>query len=488
MAERALASGGATVAKSASARWAEQAGYWIKAPHAVLFMCAVVAVRIHEFFPGISVFKPVLTGSIGGMILLSQRTHKSIRQALPKSPLSKVVFLYFGFVLLSIPLSLYQGGAFLQARSLLPGILLFAAFLLSPPTRENLDRLQFGYVVLVLFFAAYSQFFGRSWGGRLISLSGSYDSNDVSSLLAIGLPLSIGVLMRTKGGRERTGAVLAVIALVLGVIATASRGGTLAMVGGLLVFVVGLRGSARVIAPVVMAMVGAVFWVTAPAQFRERMNSLTRLENDYNLTQSEGRKAVWARGRGYIKQYPILGVGAGNFYIADGANKQDKGLTGKWSTAHNAYLQAYVELGIPGGTVYVLMLLTGALFAFRLWAPRQPGRIRGPPEPLYRPEYLASLATYAVAAYFLSHAYFTPIFVILGMVALATRIVEHEARGIGTEASDGAVDLTPVRLPGQRGGLAWVGGTPEAAARGGVYRVAVGNTGTNEPRRLPRRG
>jgi O-antigen ligase len=487
MADRAVAVG-QPVTESAAARWAAQAGYWVKGPHAVLFMCAVVAVRLHELFPGVSVFKPVLTGSIGGMILLAHRTGASIKKALPKSPLAKMVFLYFGFVLLSIPLSLYQGGAFLQSRALLPGILLFAAFLLTPPTRQNLDRLQFGFVILVLFFAAYSQVRGRNYGGRLISLSGSYDSNDIASLLAMALPLAIGVLMRIKGGRERAGAILAVIALVMGVMATGSRGGALAMLAGLLVFVAGMRGSARLVVPVVMFMAGIIFWITAPPAFKQRMRSLTRLEQDYNLTQQEGRKAVWARGRGYIKKYPLLGVGAGNFYIADGANKQSIGLTGKWSTAHNAYLQAYVELGIPGGSVFILMLLTGASFALRLWAPRKPGRIRGPPEPLYRPDFLAALAAYAAAAYFLSHAYFPPLYAVLGMIALATRVAENEALGIRVDDASGVIDTSPVRVPGQRGGLAWAGHLPEVPARGGVYRLGLNQPGSAVTGRLPRRG
>jgi O-antigen ligase len=487
MAERAVAAG--SVSNQGFGSWSVYAGYWSRAPHLVLVLCAIVAVRIHEFFPGISVIKPVLTGSIGGMLLLYQRTHASVRKMLPESRIARVVFAYFAAIVATIPFALYQAGSFDQARAVFPAILLFSAFLLSPPTRENLDRLQFGFVVLLLFFAWYVQFFGSSWKGRLLSVSGSFDSNDIASLMSMGLPLSIGVMMRMKGSRERIGAALAVLALVLGVIATGSRGGFLALVAGILVFIVGLRGSARVVAPIFIAIAGALFWVTAPPQFRFRIQSLTHLENDYNMTTPEGRKAVWARGRGYIKQYPLLGVGAGNFYIADGQHKQGVGLTGKWSTAHNAYLQAYVELGIPGGTIYIIMLVTGAALAFRMWGPERRGRGRSPPVTLYRPEYLASMASYTAGAYFLSHAYFTPLFAVLGMIALSDRIIANEARGINLEAGTTQAVQVPTRLPGQRGGLAWTRGVVQAPARGGLFRSALGKpSSAAPPRSLPRRG
>ncbi len=68
-----------------------------------------------------------------------------------------------------------------------------------PPRRETLDRLEFAFVGLVLFFAWYLQTFGRMFGGRLVSVSGMFDSNDVASILAMALPMAIAILMRMRG-------------------------------------------------------------------------------------------------------------------------------------------------------------------------------------------------------------------------------------------------------------------------------------------------
>ena len=96
MAERAVAAG--SVSNQGFGGWSVYAGYWSRAPHLVLVLCAIVAVRIHEFFPGISVVKPVLTGSIGGMLLLYQRTHASVRKMLPESRIARAVFAYFAAI------------------------------------------------------------------------------------------------------------------------------------------------------------------------------------------------------------------------------------------------------------------------------------------------------------------------------------------------------------------------------------------------------
>jgi O-antigen ligase len=419
----------------------------------IFLMMAVVGVRIHEFFPVVGVIKPVLTLSIGGFAVLISRSPNIIAR-LADGPLSKLVYLYFGMIILTVPFASWRGGAFEVVQGLLPAILLFAAFSFIPPTRWALDRLQFGFVALVLFFAWYLQFFGMSFGGRLVSLSGSFDTNDVASVMALALPLAIGVMSRSKFGKERVGAILAVVALVLGIIATGSRGGFLALMVGAIVYVAGLKGVRRVRVFAAMSVFGAVFWVTAPPSFRARVDSLTSLENDYNTTAETGRKAVWKRARGYIRENPLIGVGAGNFIVAEGNFNDAVGRTGKWSATHNAYLQALAELGIPGGGVYIAMLLMAAWIGVRMARPAGPPR--GPPDPLYRPEYLAGLCAFAMGATFLSHAYFTPQFGLLGFVALADRVAQAERAGIGvTDPAMATAPATPARLVGERGGLAW---------------------------------
>jgi hypothetical protein len=111
-------------------------------------------------------------------------------------------------------------------------------------------------------------------------------------------------------------------------------------------------------------------------------------------------------------------------------------------------VQAYAELGVPGGTIFVLVLLTAAGIGLRFARGRQ-WVARGE---MHRPEYLASLVAYASGAYFLSHAYFPPLFGLLGIIALADRVIAHETK---TDSDLAWTDrTTPLAVRGGRGGLA----------------------------------
>ncbi|MBK6308442.1 MAG: O-antigen ligase family protein [Gemmatimonadetes bacterium] len=66
---------------------------------------------------------------------------------------------------------------------------------------------------------------------------------------------------------------------------------------------------------------------------------------------------MWARARIYIARHPVTGVGMGNFPVMEGQYIAEIGRSGKWSTAHNSYYQAAVELGVLGGALFLTQVL-----------------------------------------------------------------------------------------------------------------------------------
>lgn len=441
------------------------AGYYPGAVPLVIAMMTVVSARMHEMVPGISALKPVFTLTVVSFAMLFSSTSAAVRNAAFGDKQAKRIIAYNVFIAATAPFALWMGPSVGTAKGLLPATLFFIAFLLLPPRREILDRLQIAFVLVVLTFSVYAQAFGSSWNGRLSSPSGSFDSNDMASIMAMAFPMSAGLLARSVPGRARWIALAAVVALALGVIATGSRGGTLALLAGVIVFAAGMKGERGMLVVLALIAGGAVAWATAPENFRTRMRSITNLENDYNYTEETGRKQVWARGRQYWRENLLIGVGANNFPVAEGSYYSADDRRGKWSQAHNAYIQAFAELGTIGGVIFVAILLGAARTALPMWRQRRKDVTRGPP--LDRPELLASLAAFAAGAYFLSHAYFNPMFTVLGLIALAARIRAVEAAGGGRE-------LVPVgtssRAEGQRGGFA-VASAPHGAfyvTRGGL--------------------
>jgi O-antigen ligase len=395
---------------------AQAAGGWAGAPYVALAMIAVAAVRLHEFIPGMALLQPALLATFaGGGIVLFRSTARA-RAAAVRHPLAWLVTAYWLVILLTVPFALWPGLAFGIVRAFLPGVALVLAMLICARDHRSAFILQGGIVLVVAAYALYVMTLGRITGaGRLDPGAGMYDSNDMAAMLALTFPLAMD-LARTQRGRMRllmAGAALLLVAVIL---ASGSRGGLLGLGMGAVVFALGMKGSSRLAAVAGIALAVAGLWTFSPS-FQTRVESMTNLEDDYNLTDEVGRKAVWERGRQYIRENPVLGVGAGNFPVAEGEYFRVTyvGLRGgKWSSAHNAYIQAYAELGLIGGTLFVAMLLYGLLRGWRLWR----GVRLADGGLAHRPELLAGLAAFMMSGIFLSHAYFLPLMALLGLVAV----------------------------------------------------------------------
>jgi len=416
-------------------------GGWI-----VLAMIGTVAIKIHELIPAISMFRPALLITVLGSIILFYRTPKSQIAAAMRRPLTQLVLAYFAWCVASVPMSLWPAQSVDTLTSLLPLILLILALVAQPPTLKNVDRLQFWWVIL---FAVYG------FLGRAVSLVGfgrlrfgfTYDPNDIAALMSMGFPLAIGVSIRSTGIRKII-AIVATIICIVTIVATRSRGGFLGLAAGALVLMFASRGDRRINMLFVLAIGAVLTWTFAGQDFKRRMTTMTSLEDDFNLTSELGRKAIWKRGIQYVADNPLVGVGVGNFGTAEGLYFAEDGRHAKWSNAHNAYVQAYAELGIPGGTIFIAIIAVGFSIAWR-WSR---GVVIGNTFSA-RPEYAASIVSFMVSGIFLSHAYFTTFFTLVAFVALIDHTVARGAAAGGGAA--GPTGPRRVMIPGQRGGHAY---------------------------------
>lgn len=426
---------------------------WDKTLWVAMAMVGVVAIKLPELIGPLAAIRPAMLVAGGGTLLLLARTPWPSIASATRRRLPLLVLAYFGWCVLTVPTSLWPGLGIDTLIGFAPAVLLFLAIANCQPDRLTLEKAQLWWVLLLAVYGIIGQAVAISGFGRL-RFGYTYDSNDIAALMAIGFPLAAGLALRSLY-RTKFLAIGAVLIIGTTIIATSSRGGVVALVAGAVVFALASRGTRRIYIITALIVGGMVGWATASPQFRARMMSLTNLDQDYNNTLPTGRKAVWERGRGYIRQNPLLGVGVGNFPIAEGQTLDEAQQHGKWSAAHNAYIQAYAELGLPGGTILVVLLVSGAIIGVRYAR-----GVRFGDEIVTRPEYIASVASYAVSGIFLSHAYFSPMFALLGLLALADRVSEVER---GTAPVDGTVIAPqPIRI-GQRGGLAR--GSPWPAAR-----------------------
>jgi len=404
--------------------------------YAIAFV-GIVAVRVHELVPIVGLLRPALVLSILSLAVLVFRAEKVARSAALNDISVRLCAAYFGWALLTAPVSLWPTAAIMFAITTgLPAVVMLLAMLLSPPVHRSIDRITIGFVTFSALHILGLKFLGFTNGGRLEG-AGAFDSNDLASLAAISFPLAISLIVRNRGIIRWIGIGGTVMSLA-GMQWFNSRGGTLAMVAGMMTLIVLQKGNRRWGMLGLVILAGTLTWFTAPQDYRDRIIGIGSLDNDYNYTDYEGRKQVWQRGRGYILENPLTGVGINQFPVKEGLTLAAAGRHGKWSAPHNAYLQAFAELGIPGGALFVSVIGVGLIRAKRLAQPKEPPSTGIRPHP----EYLAALIAFAAGAYFLSHAYFYAMFALTGMISLATGV---NARQLAAATGGGLALQAPPR-------------------------------------------
>ncbi len=392
--------------------------YWRYGPIVALSMLAIVCVRLHELIRPLSILRPVLLITFVGGGAFFLRTHtKIVRAALRYRP-TQLLMAYCLWAILTVPFALWQARALETVTEFPTMFLMYMFFVMCAPTRANMDKMTLVFILSMATFAAGGLVFGdyTTEAGRLM-IGVTYDPNDLAALLAVSFPFVLGQAARRKGMR-RLLVLLLGLPILAAIVASESRGGLLALGAGGITFGLGQKASRKYLMVVLLVVGSVVGWYAAPQDFRDRMSTMVSLKQDYNFQTYDGRIAVWKRGIGYTLSHPITGVGASNYGIAEG--DWLRGAAGKWSTAHNSYLQALAEFGFVGGGIFIILLGTMARRTMVAWRPRA-ARFR-----CHRPEFFAALIAYCVAAFFLSLAYSHMIFGLLGLLTIIDRTIKAE--------------------------------------------------------------
>jgi len=274
------------------------------------------------------------------------------------------------------------------------------------------------------------------------------DGNDFSLSVNICIPLLLFVLLDSKRQITRLALGLGLVLLVMAVVATKSRGGTLGLAAVMFYFWVGSQRKV-LMASIVGAIVVLVL-AMAPSSYWERMGTMTDTEEG----SAAGRIGAWKEGVKMAVRNPILGAGAGHFPLAYGAATQ-----GQWMTAHSIYFLLLGELGVPG----LLVLLT---FIFSNLAANR--RLLGELERLPKDRAStarniltctsAALIAYAVGGAFLSAAYYPHMYVLSAMLGAGRYVIRQQLEGFEYRDAGPALDLMPVKRAVNAGSISpeWV--------------------------------
>jgi O-antigen ligase len=385
--------------------------------------------RLHIHL-GIGQFRPVVILVLISLILAIMKPGLVNTAALFRYWPSRVIAALGVLACLSAVFGISLGGTgeFIL-RVYLKVLLLGFLLIVAVKSARDLATFVWAYVIscgVLTYFGVF--FFDVRPDSGAIRLDNLYtfDANDIAAILMSGLPLTLLVFQNSRGSKKLMAGLI-----LLGIGATMARSGSR---GGFLAFMA--LGTALMFwTPGVTAMkrilfVGAAaiaLAVAAPPGYWERMMTLTQPTQDYNWSSYYGRKQLAERGIGYMLQYPLFGVGAGQFPRADYTMSDrarsfvdEPGLANRWRAVHNSYVQVGAEMGVPGLVLWSALLFGGIASMRRLRRRLPPGWMRGDPDQrliYYMTIYLpVSLVGFGVAAFFVSFAYVDVFYILVAYV------------------------------------------------------------------------
>jgi putative inorganic carbon (HCO3(-)) transporter len=308
-------------------------------------------------------------------------------------------------------------------------------------TMANRERLQIHSIVAILCLGigvhgalegakyVYTGGASKVWGPASIG-----DNNYLAMATLFIIPLLV-YLGRYSAVRLIRGLFLgATVASVVGVIATASRGGLVGL--GVLGVLTILQSRRKFLSLIAVAILGAGLAAFVPAQWTERMNTIGEAGDDGSFMS---RVSSWKLhtilaldrpflGGGYsaLESEPVFKLYRTKFHAMDFIDSPEPTTP---LAAHSIYFQTLGDLGFPGLLLFLGILLvafhnTGRIL--RLTRGNESRRWAGDLAVMVR----LSLIVYMVCGALLSAAYFEIIYILLTVVSMLRRHLEETSSSL----------------------------------------------------------
>jgi probable O-glycosylation ligase (exosortase A-associated) len=337
---------GATLAQS---RGDENSGGQVGIAILLFAYVVIEFVRPQFFFPAIGYIRPGLVLSV---LLLTISLFHLRSDAYSDTAIRAMI----GFSVFSVASIFYATNtywAFHESRSVVAHVFAFAIpFLLYVRNEERFRK----FIHFWICINAYLALFGLAHGGRG---PGSFlsDENDLALALNVGLPFAY--FLQSVDGLSSRGKLfyrLASVLLVIGIVATSSRGGFVALCASVLAIIYFSRNKFRNF--VVVLLAATVFFFMIPEEYKSEISSIS----DTREATAAGRLYQWRMGWDMYVDNPVFGVGAGNYpwrvayYELQSKGRSPSGRLHGGRAAHSLYFTLLPELGTLGLALFVVAL------------------------------------------------------------------------------------------------------------------------------------
>lgn len=277
---------------------------------------------------------------------------------------------FFGWMVLAVPFSYWQGGSFalIASYSRFNLILLFVAGGLATNWKEI--RLIFYTIAAgALLNLLTAQLFMDDTNGRIsLSFGGSIgNSNDLAAHLLFVLPFILWVVIDHKRSMLIRIPLLGGIGYGLWVIlGTASRGALIAVLAVVLFLFWHASMRQRVIGLLACVVLALTLVSALPKTTLNRLASLFGEEHKEADESEALRSRLFRKSLAYTVQHPVFGVGPDQFSNYESKARETEA-TSLWHPTHCSWTQVSSECGIPALIFYVCGLGSAVLLINRTY-------------------------------------------------------------------------------------------------------------------------
>lgn len=320
------------------------------------------------------------------------------------------ILLFFSIIKTGDPI----GGAKVFFSLFAKILLVFMIIINTVQSHRDLKFLKSGLILGILTRCAFSLLYTLQMSGnnpfsfervgtRLKGYGALGDSNDIASIIMLGLPITLVTILKIRSFIWPKVLSFCILFINLYLIwYSRSRGAALA----------------------VLSTIGCHFWFSIKRKYIAVvlvglcLLSLIPITSTFERDKSdlkgstENRINYWVTGGRMALKNPLLGVGFQQY--PKNYEKYALDLKGEWGerTAHSTWVLVLAESGIPSFIFYILFFITIFKYAWNIKKDH--------------PEYLYALIGYGVAISFLSQAYYYYPYILSGLIIAANNVFREE--------------------------------------------------------------
>lgn len=340
-----------------------------------------------------------------------------------------------------VPFAVNNFYAYEMTRSLIIYFLTYVAIISFVDTYDKLTV----FLKFWLFLGVIIAFKGTLEGGKIIGSGFLGDENDFALYLDMMIPIAfIWMFSKFSPKSHKKWYLLALVALLFGIVSSFSRGGLVGLVG--VSFYCWLVSSRKILIAFVVAIALVVTFQYLPQEYVDDMNTIRQGAEESTAGE---RVYSWKCGMQMFYAYPLFGVGPGNFpwrFAEFEPPEKWKGRSHGGRAAHSLYFTVIPEWGLWGSVCFVLMIVSPWLEARKIRkryiainnAKEGSGGLSQEEVARYdelRKIIYGALFGYLFAGIFVSVLYYPHFWIITALLVAINRVIKTESLKISTGTS-----------------------------------------------------